>query len=145
MPYSVYSLQDTRTVLRHPNVGTGNLHLCGRGRMVISYSGDQSSHTTTADGYVVVNKLKSDNGTITLEVPQNSIADQFLSKFAAYLRECDSASFCLATLTVTDSASGHNIYMTGVTVQKAPDRTYDRTATNLTYTLLAANVTEQTP
>ena len=46
---------------------------------------------------------------------------------------------------MTDSTSGRNIYMTGVTVQKAPDRTYDRTATNLTYTLLAANVTEQTP
>ena len=33
--------------------------------------------------------------------------------------------------------------MTGVTVQKVPDRTYDRTSSNLTYTLLAAQVTEK--
>ncbi len=143
MPYSVYSLADTKTVLFHPNVGQGNLHLCGRGKMVISYSGDHSSHTTTADGYVVVNKLVSDNGTITLEVPQNSIADEFLTKFARYLRNCESSQFLLGTLTVYDNASGRVIYLTGVTVQKVPDRTYDRTATNVTYTLLAANVVEQ--
>ena len=32
---------------------------------------------------------------------------------------------------------------TGVSLQKAPDRTYDRTATNVTYTLLATTITEQ--
>ncbi len=144
MSYAVYSLADTRTVLFHPNVGQANLHLCGRGKMVISYSGDQSSHTTTADGYVVVNKLKSDNGIITLEVPQNSIADDFLSKFAQYLRNCsDTSRFLLGTLTVYDTAGHRTITMSGVTVQKAPDRTYDRSSTNLTYTLLAASITEQ--
>ena len=143
MSYAVYSLADTRTVLYHPNVGQANLHQCGRGKMVISYSGDQSSHTTTADGYVVVNKLKSDNGMITLEVPQKSVADEFLSKFARYLRTCDSSRFLLGSLTVYDTAGKRTIYMTGVTVQKAPDRTYDRTSTNLTYTLMAASVTEQ--
>ncbi len=143
MSYAVYSLADTRTVLYHPNVGQANLHLCGRGKMVISYSGDLSSHTTTADGYVVVNKLKSENGIITLEVPQNSIADDFLSKFARYLKNCDSSRFCLGTLTVYDTAGNRTIHMTGVTVQKAPDRTYDRTSTNLTYTMLAAQITEQ--
>ena len=54
---NVYSLADTRTVLEHPNVGTGNLHLCGAGKIVVSWSGDLSSHTVTADGYVVVNRL----------------------------------------------------------------------------------------
>ena len=32
---------------------------------------------------------------------------------------------------------------TGVSLQKSLDRTYDRTATNVTYTLLAATITEQ--
>ena len=31
----------------------------------------------------------------------------------------------------------------GVSLQKVPDRTFDRTGTNLTYTLLAATITEQ--
>ena len=74
---NVYSLADTKVVLSHPKVGTANLHLCGTGKVVITASGDLSSHTTTADGYVVVNKLKSVNGMVTVEVPQNSIGDTF--------------------------------------------------------------------
>ena len=141
---NVYSLADTRTVLYHPNVGTANLHLCGAGKIVISASGDLSSHTATADGYVVINRLRAENGTITLEVPQNSIGDDFLRKWVRYLRTVqDSSRFALSTLTVTDQAGGFTILCTGVTPQKAPDRTYDRSATSVTYTLLAASITEK--
>ena len=31
----------------------------------------------------------------------------------------------------------------GASLQKVPDRTWDRTGTNVTYTLLAATITEQ--
>ena len=54
----------------------------GREGMTISAAGDLTSHTTTADGYIVVNKLKTTNGTITLEVPQNSVGDSFLRRWA---------------------------------------------------------------
>jgi len=37
-----------------------------------------SSYTTIADSYIVVNKLKTTNCTITLEYPQNSVVDCFL-------------------------------------------------------------------
>ena len=49
----------------------------------------------------------------------------------------------LGTLTITDNVSGFKTVYTGVNLQKSPDRTYDRTATNLTYTLLATTITEQ--
>ena len=77
MAYNVYSLPDCKSVLYHPDVGTANLHQCGMGKIVVSAAGDLTSHTTTADGYIVVNKLKTTNGTITLEVPQNSIGTTF--------------------------------------------------------------------
>ena len=73
MAYNVYSLPDCKSVLYHPDVGTANLHQCGMGKIVVSAAGDLTSHTTTADGYIVVNKLKTTNGTITLEVPQDSV------------------------------------------------------------------------
>ena len=47
------------------------------------------------------------------------------------------------TLTISDNVSGFKTVCTGVSLQKMPDRTYDRTATNVTYTLLAATITEQ--
>ena len=112
--------------------------------MIVSYSGDLSTHTASADGTVIVNKLKADNGIITLEVPQNSIADNFLRKWCKYLRNTSRPEyFMLSTLTITDQAGGFTLLCTGVTPQKIPDRTFDRSSTNLTYTLLAASITEQ--
>ena len=144
MSYNIYSLADTRIVLYHPKVGTAILSLCGIGKVVVSYSGDLSSHTISADGSVTVNRLKTQNATVTVEIPQNSIGDDFMRKWIRFLRNVKSTeSWLQTTLTITEPSGGRTITMTGVTPQKTPDRTYDRTSSNLTYTLLAANVTEQ--
>ena len=136
MAYNVYSLPDCRTVLYHPDVGTANLHQCGHGKITISSAGDLTSHTATADGYVVVNKLKSTNGTITLELPQNSLGDWFLRRWANWQKNSqDPARIALGTLTISDAAGKLTVVCTGVTLQKVPDRVFDRTATNLVYTL----------
>ena len=144
MAYNVYSLPDCRTVLAHPDVGTANLHLCGHGKITVSSAGDLTSHTATADGYVVVNRLKTTNGTITLEIPQNSIGDGFLRRWARWQKNSqDPSHIALGTLTIEDAAGKVTVVCTGVTLQKVPDRVFDRTATNLVYTLLATTITEQ--
>ena len=144
MAYNVYSLPDVKAVLAHPDVGTQSLHQYGMGKIVVSAAGDLSSHTTTADGYVVVNKLRTTNGTITIEVPQGSVNDGFMRKWAKWAKNSNQPNrIALGTLTITDNVSGFKTVCTGVSLQKAPDRTYDRTATNVTYTLLATTITEQ--
>ncbi len=144
MAYNIYSLPDCRTVLSHPDVGTANLHQCGRGRITVSAAGDLTSHTLTADGSVVVNRLKTTNGTITMEIPQNSVGDWFLRRWAAWQKNCqDPSRIALGTLTIQDAAGGFSVVCTGVTLQKVPDRVFDRTASNLSVTLLAATITEQ--
>ena len=144
LSFSVYSFPDVKTVLYHPDVGTANLHQCGAGKITVSAAGDLTSHTTTADGYVVVNRLKTTSGTIQIEVPQNSMGDAFLRRWAKWARSTARPErIALGTLTVTDSVSGFKTICTGVSLQKVPDRTWDRTAANVAYTLLAASVTEQ--
>ena len=144
MAYNVYSLPDVKSVLYHPDVGTANLHQCGIGKITVSAAGDLTSHTMTADGYIVVNKLKTTNGTITLEVPQNSMGDDFLRRWAKWARATGSPNrIALGTLTITDAVSGFSTVCTGVSLQKAPDRTWDRTASTVTWTLLAATISEQ--
>ena len=133
-----------KSVLYHPDVGTANLHQCGIGKITVSAAGDLTSHTTTADGYVVVNRLKTTNGTIQIELPQNSVGDAFLRRWAMWAKSTGKPNrIALATLTIRDNASGFKTTCTGVSLQKAPDRTWDRTATNVTYTLLATTITEQ--
>ena len=144
MAYNVYSLPDCRTVLSHPDVGTANLHQCGHGKITIASAGDLTSHTMTADGYVVVNKLKTTNGTITIEIPQNGILDEFFRHWTRWQKNSQEPSrVALGTLTIQDAAGRFTVVCTGVTLQKVPDRVFDRTATNLVVTLLATTITEQ--
>ena len=144
MAYNVYSLLDVKSVLYHPDVGTANLHLCGIGKITVSAAGDLTSHTTTADGYVIVNRLKNTNGTITIEVPQGSVADWFLRKWARWARSLqDPNRIALGVLTIQDTVGGYTIVCTGVSMQRSPDRVFDRTASNVAYTFLATTITEQ--
>ena len=139
---TVYSLADVRTVIYHQDVGQCVLSAQGLGKISITLAGDISSHTATADGYVVVNKLRNNHGIITLEVPQNSSADEFLRRWARYLKSSQSYLFALTALNIVDQMGRFTIYCEGVTPQKIPDRTYDVTSGNVSWTLLAANISE---
>ncbi len=144
MAYNVYSLPDVKTVLYHPDVGTANLHMYGTGKITVSSSGDLTSHTTTSDGYVVVNKIRTNGGSIALEIPQNSMGDAFLRRWARWAKSSSSPNrIALGTLTIKDNTAGFTIVCTGVSLQKVPDRIYDRTSSNLTWTLLATTISEQ--
>jgi len=139
---TVYSLADVRAVMYHQDVGQCVLSAQGMGKISVTSSGDLSSHTATADGYVVVNRLRANHGIITLEVPQNSSADEFLRRWARYLKNAQSYLFALTALNIVDQMGGFTIYCEGVTPQKIPDRVYDQTSGNVSWTLLAANISE---
>ena len=140
--YAVYSLPDIRCVLKHKSVGTCVLSDAGGGEIGISYTNDIGSMTTTATGYVVINKLVAKNGTITLQIPQNSDADEFLQKWVSYLQAGITKEFALSTLSVTDPAAGKVFNFSGVIPQRKPDRGYQATSANRQYTLLFAEMTE---
>ena len=135
---TVYSLADVKVVMYHQDVGQCVLSSEGMGKISVSMSGDLSSHTATADGYVVVNRLKSSHGMITVEVPQNSSADEFLRKWSRFLKNTESYLFALTALNIVDSMGRFTIYCEGVTPQKIPDRTYDATSGMVSWVLLAA-------
>lgn len=144
MPYNVYSFPDIKAAIWHPDIGQCSLHESGLGKITVSAAGDLVSHTATADGYVIVNRLKTTNGTISLEVPQGSVADWFLRKWARWARSLqDPSRIALGVLTVSDTVAGYTITATGLSLQKVPDRVFDRTAGNVVYSFLAATISEQ--
>ena len=144
MGYSTYSLADTYTTISNPDVGKMVLSDNGAGRIGWQYSGDISSHTNTATGHTVINKLVATNGSISLEVPVNSEADRFLSKLIKYLKKQSTPTnrFALTTLTVKDNASGVTYSFSGVTPRKVPAENRDQTASNKSYDLLFAELVE---
>ena len=142
MKTTVDAFADVKAVMYHQDVGQCVLSSQGLGKISISMSGDLSSHTATADGYVVVNRLKNNHGTITIEVPQNSSSDEYLRKWAKYLKNADSYLFALTALNIVDSMGRFTIYCENVTPQKIPDRVYDSTSGMVSWVLLAAVIKE---
>lgn len=140
--FAVYSLPDVVDVFNHPSVGKCVLSNAGGGRITVSYSNDMASITTTATGYVVINKLVAKNGTISLEIPTNSEADIFLRKYIRYVERSKTSEFALATMSLTDPAANRTLNFTGVVPQKKPDEGYDQTSGNRQYTMLFAEMTE---
>lgn len=140
--FAVYSLPDIISVINHVGVGKCVLSDAGGGRITVSYTGDLASVTTTATGYVVINKLVAKNGSIGLEVPNNSDADEFMRKYIRYVEKAKTSEFALATLTLTDPAAGRKLSFYGVVPQKRPDEGYDATSSNRQYNLLFAEMTE---
>ena len=142
MKTTVYSFADVKAVMYHQDVGQCVLSSQGLGKISISMSGDLSSHSATTDGYVVVNRLKNNHGTITIEVPQNSSSDEYLRRWAKYLKNADSYLFALTALNIVDSMGRFAIYCENVTPQKIPDRVYDATSGMVSWVLLAAVIKE---
>ena len=138
--FSVYSLADVKVTMNNKKVGKKVISDCGGGRIVISYSGDLSSHTVTATGFVVVNKMRSYNGTVTLELPQNSEADNYCRKLIKHLSNTTTDQFAVTNLTLEDKAAKRTITCKGLTPQKKPDENYDQASGTRNYTFLVAEV-----
>lgn len=139
--FSVYSLPDIVNVINHPSVGKCVLSDAGGGRITVSYSNDLASVTTTATGYVVINKLVAKNGTISLEIPNNSEADKYMRKYVSYVEKAKTSEFALGTMSLTDPAANRTLNFVGVVPQRKPDEGYDQTAGNRQYNLLFAEMT----
>ena len=139
--FATYSLADVATVINHPSVGKCVLSAEGGGRITISHGGDMASVTTTATGYVVINKLCIKNGTISMEIPNNSGADNFLRKLCDYVKKSKTSEFALGTMSLKDPAGNRTLNFVGVVPQREPDENYDQTAGNRQYVLIFAEMT----
>ena len=142
--YSIYSLADVKAVVSHEGVGRMALTADqnGSGRIGYSSSGDLSSHSTSANGYVTINKLKAHGGTLTMEIPANSNSFVFLKKLIAYMNTSKTDQFGLCVVTIDDTAAKTRYTFVGVTPQKEPDGNWDSTAGTPTFTWLYADKIE---
>lgn len=140
--FATYSLADVVDVMNHPSVGKCVLSSEGGGRITISHGGDIASVTTSANGYVVINKINIKNGTISMEIPNNSNADKFLRKLIKYVKKAATSEFALTTMTLKDPAGNRTLNFVGVTPSREPDENYDQVAGNRQYTFVFAEMTE---
>ena len=142
MANAIYSLAEVVTTLTYGSAQKRKvLSEAGGGRISISYSGDLASHTISATGYVVINKLVAKGGTCNVEVPVNSEADKFMRGWINFVKTSKDAQFANAQLVLKDNMAGRTITLSNVVPQKEPDESYDATSANRQYNLLFAEMT----
>ena len=95
--------------------------------------------TNSADGGVVVNKIKNNSGSINVDVLQTSDANVWLKKYVNYLKNAPTNRYALGNLLLT-GVGGESISCTGVVPQKMADVSYDAEAQNRSWQFLAADV-----
>lgn len=139
---NTYSFADTDVIFNHPDVGQHSFRDKGLGSVTVAKTNDNASHTSTADGHVVINIQAGDSGTVTLNVTQNSANDVFLRRYANYIKTCPVDRKALGSITIRDNASKSTIEATDVILQKAPDRAMEANAGMLAYPMLAAHINE---
>jgi hypothetical protein len=140
---TTYSFQDISCVISHPAMGQHVVTGSGAKTIAISRSNDMSSHDLAADGSVMVSKLASPNGVITVTAQQTSDLHNYLVKLANYVKTAPSDEFASTTIVIRSASMKRQHNCNGVSIQKQPDQTYEASGGTIAWSLMAAGITDE--
>lgn len=140
----VYGFEDVTASLSHPKVGSKSSTGAGVGSIGISLAGDKTAHDVGADGEIMVSKLAGKNGAVTIALQQTSELHKWLLKWYNYVESAGTLSeFANMTITIASKNLGDETVCTGVSPQKIADRSYQAQGQHVTWTLMAAEITQK--
>lgn len=142
MNTTVYSFADVSLVLSHPSVGKLTLNGQGLGSVAFSRGSDNTAHDVAADGSVMVSKVVTKNGSMSVAIQQTSEAQVWLKKWYQYLITAPSSEYAKTTAVLKNPSLNEVFNMSGVCPQKRPDVTYGQTGQQVTWGFLVAEITE---
>ena len=81
MGFNTYSFLDLTGTISHPSVGVFTLTGEGIGEMTLTQSNDVSAMDTASDGTVMISKMASPSGMISIQAQQTSELHNCLMKW----------------------------------------------------------------
>lgn len=140
MPHSTYSFSDVTMVISHPAVGQFVATGAGLGSITTIMTTDRTTHEISADGSVMVSKIKARNGSHSISVQQTSDLNRWLLKLYNYLETAATNQWAGITIVIRSPQMQDLITSTGVSFQKLPDKPYQAQGQQVTWNLLAADI-----
>lgn len=143
MAYNTYSFADLNGTITCPGFISIPLTgaAVGQGNINISLTDNNTVHDRSADGHVMISKIKSDIGEISLEIHQTSPLNTALIKLYNFLIAAPSATW--ATIGINfDTVLGlpEIVNATGVSFSKRADKPYQNEGQNITWNFMAASI-----
>lgn len=138
--YTTYSFESVAVTISHPSVGQHVASGQGIGSITTSMTTDRTTHDVSADGAIMVSKVKGRNGSIALAIQQTSDLNKFLVNVYNYLEHTDPSKWAGITIIQRSAVMHEQITATGVSFQKLPDRPFQAQGQQVTWQFLASDI-----
>lgn len=144
MKYSstTYSFADVDVTFIHPSVGVHQVNGEGLGSITITMATDKTAHDIAADGSVMISKIAGENGSLAISIQQTSAFHKWLLGWYNFINLAEGASWALASIIIRDKVNGTTITAIDVSPQKRADKGYQAQGQQVTWNMMAGNITE---
>lgn len=140
---TTYSFEDVSFVFQHPLVGQKVVSGQGIGKINVAYTDNLTDSDLGADGAVMITKVLSRRGTITLEIQQTSSANKFLLNYANAVENADTSQWAAAGIGITELfANGVKINASNVALVKRPDHASEQNGGHVSWEFFSPNIVE---
>jgi len=145
MRHSTYSFLDLAGAIANPTFPGGPFIFTGEGvgTVTVSMSTDRTAHDVAADGSIMVSKIPGNNGQITIECQQTSLANKYLTELYNWLITKSATVWATSAIVLRNITDGTNHVATGVSFGKIPDKTYTSQGGKVSWTLYATDIVTQ--
>lgn len=142
MATTTYSFADVALVISHPAVGRYVAHGAGLGSIDVTMTTERTKQDVAADGSVMVTKVEGNNGTIALAIQQTSAFNKWLLNAYNFLNTASVSDWAGAAVTIRSPTMQYLISATGVSFQVLPPVPLGADGVQITWTLMAASITQ---
>jgi hypothetical protein len=140
---TTYSFEDVSFVIQHPALGQKIANGEGIGKITVAYTDNLTESDLGADGGVMISKVLSRRGTVTLEIQQTSSVNKWLLNLANTVVNGASSGWASASITITEKFdNGVTTTASQVALIKRPDRSLAQQGDHVSWELFAANISE---
>jgi hypothetical protein len=140
---NTYDFVSVSFVITHPLIGQNQVTGQGIGTITTTMTDDRTKMDVAADGNVMVSKIHSGIGSVTLEIQQTSILNQWLINAYNTVDNAGDGEWAQFGININELYdNGIKTTASGVAFQKLSDRKNAQTGDSVTWTFLCANITE---
>lgn len=137
---STFSFADITMTISHASVGQRVVSGEGIGNINTTMATERTTHETSADGSVMISKIKGRSGSHSLAVQQTSDLNNWLLKLYNYLETAPANEWAGISIILRSPNLRDLITSNGVSFQKLPDKPYQAQGQQITWNFMAADI-----
>lgn len=113
----------------------------GAGSITVTKSTERTVHDVAAYGSVMVSKIAGNNGQVTIEVQQTSPLHKWLQQWFDAVWSSKTSDWAATSMLLKNRVTGTSHVCKGVSPLKEADLPYQAQGQRVTWTLMAADIT----